>query len=334
MRIKKITAKNLAEGKQLVKDKLGEDAVILSTRTVKDEQNKTEKLEIVAAIDNKNKPNDNIVAKQSEITSNNKIDNNNSKIDLLLSRITYPLLEFLDNNSQSVYKQLIDIGYDDLFALDIVKELSRNINSKLELDEAINLIASKIAFTNLLEKKLSQQVFSFVGSAGSGKTTMLLKYATIHKIMHSSKILVINTNNYNFGDKDILEIQCKSLGFDYNSISSSEELSEVIKKSKGYDLVLIDTYSENKTVTNKSENILILPTVYDKKYIDNCLKYYNFSYICFSFTDKNLTIQSIIDLVLNTDKPLTFYSTGGDIPDDFEVFDKSTLMKFLVKDVK
>ncbi|MFN3194575.1 MAG: hypothetical protein ACE364_01320 [Chlorobiota bacterium] len=334
MRIKKITAKNLAEGKQLVKDKLGEDAVILSTRTVKDEQNKTEKLEIVAAIDNKNKSNENYGSNQSEITGINKVDKHNSKLDLLLSQVAYPLLEFLDNNSQKVYKQLIDIGYDDIFALEVVKELSRNINSDLDIKEAINLIASKIKFSNLLEKKLSQQIFSFVGPAGSGKTSMILKYATIHKIMHSSKILIINTNNYNFGDKDILEIQCRSLGFDYNSISKLEDLSEIIKKSKGYDLVLIDTYSEFKITSNKAENILILPTVLDKEYINKCLSYYEHNFLCFSFTDKNLNIQNIIDLVLNTDAPLVFYSTGGDIPDDFEVFDKSTLMKFLVKDVK
>ena len=334
MRIKKITAKNLAEGKQLVKEKLGEDAVILSTRTVKDENNKTEKLEIVAAIDNKNKPSDNYSSNQVNFTGKSSSDKNTTKVDLLLSRITYPLLEFLDNNSQNIYKQLIDIGYDNLFALDIVKELSRNINSNLELDEAINLIASKISFTNLLEKKLSQQVFSFVGPAGSGKTTMLLKFATIHKIMHSSKILVININNYNFGDKDILEFQCKSLELDYKSLVDNDKLTDLIQKSKGYDLVLIDTYSEDSSLSNKVENILILPTVLDKDYIYRCLDKYNFKYLCFSFTDKNLNIQSIIDLVLSTAKPLVFYSTGGDIPDDFEVFDKSTLMKFLVKDVK
>ena len=64
MRIKKITAKNLAEGKQLIKEKLGEDAVILSTRTVKDDKNNTEILEIVAAIDNKKEQTKELKARQ------------------------------------------------------------------------------------------------------------------------------------------------------------------------------------------------------------------------------------------------------------------------------
>ena len=53
MRIKKIIAENLNEGKVLIKKELGEDAIILSTRNIKNSETGKDTIEIVAAIDEK-----------------------------------------------------------------------------------------------------------------------------------------------------------------------------------------------------------------------------------------------------------------------------------------
>lgn len=333
MRIKKIAAKNLAEGKQLIKEKLGEDAVILSTRTVKDDKNNTEILEIVAAIDNKKEDTKEIVTSQGDSNFGKNNKGNNDKLNSILTQLTYPLLEYLNNNSRNIYQRLLDLGYEDSFAISIIRELSRDIEDEIQLDEALNLIASKISHTNLLEKKLSQKVYSFIGPSGSGKTTTLLKFATIHKIIHSSKILIINANNYNFGDKEILKAQAKSIEVDYKSVDKIDDLNESLKKSKGYDLVLIDCDSEVKSLTKQIENILVLQTTLSSIYFKRCLSEYTYNYLALTFIDKHLTIQSTIDSILDSGKPLVFYSNGGNIPDDFEVFDQSVLMKFLVENV-
>lgn len=333
MRIKKITANNLAEGKQLVKEKLGEDAVILSTRTVKDEKNNSESLEIVAAIDNKKEQVKELSKSSNDFDLNNNSNVVNRKLDSITSQLTYPLLEFLENNSQQIYKSLLDLGYDDKFSLKIIKELSKSIDGEIQLNEALNLIASKINHSNLLEKKLSQKIYSFVGPAGSGKTSTLLKFASIHKIIHSSTILIINLNNYNFGDKEILKTQAKTIGIDYKSVNNIDELNVSIKKSKGYDIVLIDCDGEIKTLPSQVENILVIPTTLSKDFTKSCIENYNHNYIALTFTDKILTIQNIINLILEVGTSLVFYSNGGNIPDDFEVFDQSVLMKFLVKNV-
>ncbi len=332
MRIKKIAAKNLAEGKQLIKEKLGEDAVILSTRTVKDDKNNTEILEIVAAIDNKKEQTKELITSNSDSTYSRN-SNNNDRLNSIVTQLTYPLLEYLDNNSHIIYKRLIDLGYDDNFAIGIIKELSRDIEDEIQLDEALNLIASKISHTNLLDKKLSQKIYSFIGPSGSGKTSTLLKFATIHKIIHSSKILIINANNYNFGDKEVLKAQAKSIEADYKSVDKIDDLNESLKKSKGYDLVLIDCDSEVKSLNKQIENILVLQTTLSSNYLKRCLNEYNYNYLALTFIDKHLTIQSTIDSILDSGKPLVFYSNGGNIPDDFEVFDQSVLMKFLVENV-
>uniref|UniRef100_UPI003A933E8E flagellar biosynthesis protein FlhF n=1 Tax=Halarcobacter sp. TaxID=2321133 RepID=UPI003A933E8E len=269
----------------------------------------------------------------SDSTFSRNNNDNNDELNSILTHLTYPLLEYLDNNSHNIYKRLIDLGYEDNFSIGIIKELSRNIEGEIQLDEALNLIASKINHVNLLEKKISQKIYGFIGPSGSGKTTTLLKFATIHKIIHSSKILVINANNYNFGDKEILKAQTKSIKVDYKSIDKLADLNETIKKSKGYDLVLIDCDSEVKTLTNQIENILVLQTTLSKSYLNVCLKDYDYKYLALTFIDKHLSIQNIIDSILDSEKPLVFYSNGGSIPDDFEVFDQSVLMKFLVENV-
>jgi len=51
MKIKKLIANNIKEGKQKVIEELGEEAVILSNRTIIDPKTSKEVVEIVAAID-------------------------------------------------------------------------------------------------------------------------------------------------------------------------------------------------------------------------------------------------------------------------------------------
>lgn len=324
MRIKKISAKNLTEGKALVRRELGGDAVILSTRNLKDSVTGEDILEIVAAIDEQS----------TSLNSTNKLANHNSilenkGLDEFISQLRYPLLGLLNPNLKKIYIELRNIGFEDSFITTLISEQTQNNNYNLTTDEYINLIINRLNIENLFTKKISRKIYGFVGPEGSGKTSSLLKFASMHQLMHSSKILVINADTYNFGSDDLLAAYCKLLNLNFKKVTTKEELDKIIDESKNFDLILIDYDSKSNYINNLIENILILPVYGNKRFLENQLAIYSNSYIALTGIDKNKDIQLIVDLLISKNLKLCFFTEGSKIPDDINLVDINDLKKLI-----
>lgn len=326
MRIKKIIAENLSEGKILIKKELGEDAVILSTRNIKNSETGKDTIEIVAAIDEKVQ---NIPKVESK--SKGKIsDIDKNKIDYLIESINYPFLSYLDKNLSNKYVYLKNLGFDETFIGPTLQSLSKTNNLDLSDNDLLNTIISRIKVENLFQKRLSRKVYGFVGPAGVGKSSTLLKFGVIHKIMNSSNVLVIGANNHNFGANDLLAAYCKLLDLNYEKAGSEEELNRLIDTKKAYDMILIDFDSNSKYTNSSLENILILPVNGDSNYLYNQLNEYSSSYIGLSGLDQKYNIQPILELLINRNLTLCFYTNGSNIPDDIELADVSGIKKMIL----
>lgn len=325
MRIKKISAKNLSEGKILVRQELGDEAVILSTRNVKDKVTGIDSLEIVAAIDEKITPIPN-----QEKNLPNKVSQSNHDIDEFLEAFRYPLLEYLSPKLQKSYIFLRKLGFKDKFIGSLIQELT--ISNKFEFtnEEILNLIVAKIKTENLFVKRISRKIYGFTGHSGVGKTSSLLKFASVHQLMHDSKILVVCADTYNYGASDLLAAYCKVLNLNFKKISTNEELDKLIDESKNYDLVLIDFDSKSNYMNSSVENILLLPTYATRNFIEKQLNKYSSSYIAFTGVDDHIEIQSIIDIIITKNLKLTFFTDGGNIPDDINQVDSSGLKKLIL----
>lgn len=325
MRIKKISAKNLSEGKILVRQELGDEAVILSTRNVKDKVTGIDSLEIVAAIDEKITP---IPNQEKNIL--NKTNRSNNDIDEFLEAFRFPLLEYLSPNLQKSYMFLRKLGFKDKFVGSIIQELTNNNKFEFTNEEILNLIVAKIKTENLFAKRISRKIYGFTGPSGVGKTSSLLKFASVHQLMHASKILVVCADTYNYGASDLLSAYCKVLNLNFKKISTNEELDKLIDESKNYDLVLIDFDSKSNYMNSSVENILLLPTYATRNFIEKQLSRYSCSYLAFTGVDEHLEIQSIIDIIITKNLKLTFFTDGGNIPDDINQVDSNGLKKLIL----
>jgi flagellar biosynthesis protein FlhF len=326
MRIKKIITESLSEGKVFLKKELGENAIILSTRNIKNNETGKNQLEIVAAIDEKAP-----VANQNLPVHQKKPEAiNSSEINRLIETISFPYLEYLSPELKSSYISLKKIGFDDRFIGSILREISSKSLPTVNLEEIINLIVSKIRTENLFKKKISRKVYGFVGSAGVGKTSTLLKFAALHSLMNSSNILVVGADNYNFGANEILLAYCKVLGLAFEKAGSEDELKRIIDEKKDYDLILIDFDSQSIVSNSNIENILLLSANANRNFIERQLRKYSSSYVAFTGVEEKFEIQSIIDLIIERNLTFCFYSHGQKIPDDLEIADIDGLKKMIV----
>lgn len=326
MRIKKIIAENLSEGKVLIKKELGEDAIILSTRNIKNSETGKDTIEIVAAIDEKIKNVPKAISKSRSVVQ--EIDN--SKIENLIESINYPFLSYLDKNLAEKYIYLKKLGFDETFIGPTLQTISKSNNLDISEHDLLNSIISRIKIDNLFQKRISRKVYGFVGPSGVGKSSTLLKFAVIHKLMNSSNVLVIGANNHNFGANDLLAAYCKVLDLNFEKAGSEEELNRLIDNKKAYDLILIDFDSKSKYTNSSLENILILPVNGSPNYLSKQLNIYSSSFIGLSGLDENFEIQPIVELLINKNLTLCFYTNGSNIPDDIELADVSGIKKMIL----
>lgn len=326
MRIKKIIARNMSEGKVLLKKELGDEAVILSTRNIKNNETGKDSIEIVAAIDEKVKDQPSIEPKKRFKTD----ETNNENFNKLIESINFPFLEYLDKNLSEKYLYLKKLGFDETFIGPILKSISSKGSIDITKDELLNSIITRIKVENLFQKRISRKIYGFVGPSGVGKTSTLLKFAVIHKLMNSSNVLVIGANNHNFGANDLLAAYCKILNLDFEKAGSEEELNRLIESQKAYDIILVDFDSKSKYSHSLIENILILPVNGASNHLNEQLNRYSSSYIGLTGLDENYAIQPIIELLINKNLTLCFYANGSDIPDDIELADASGIKKMIL----
>jgi len=194
MKIKKYIAANIQEGKNRIFEELGENAVILSVRSIPNSDNIDDMLvEIIAAIEpnaNSNKSplkynSDSIITNAPEQfpaideTDNiqhqfnrlfNEVDQLKSQIYELTEIIRFKNISALSPNARKLYKILLDSGISENMSLNTIIRLNindTNINIREIVRDAGKILLERINFGDVIEKKEKQQIIGFIGSNGS-----------------------------------------------------------------------------------------------------------------------------------------------------------------------
>jgi flagellar biosynthesis protein FlhF len=282
MKIKKFLAPSLKAGKALVLKELGDDAVILSSRTIrKPGDSSSEVVEIVAAIDyspinqNREKLPLPITQKQqstqisslneSEISSDkyievtsqifNELAKLGSKIGKLSDNIKYRYSPILGEINGKLYKKLLDDNFSEEFALKIIGTLSNKKNGKIEsftdaISEVRNLILDNISTSGVLEKSSQRKIITFIGTTGSGKTTSLIKLAIISKLVLEANTLIISTDTHKVGGAEQLQTYSSVAAIPFQAVYSAKEFEDLLRFEENRDFIFVDTIG--KSHLNKS----------------------------------------------------------------------------------
>ena len=275
MKIKKYFAESLREGKQRIIEELGDDAVILSSRVIKNPENGGDAYEIVAALDESvakqskpSKPKD--VQKkptpadepskilQSAIMMDKNTDRFIGYFDELYEKLTeindyvkYKYSGTLGGNISNLYKILRKVEFEDEYALQITGKL--NVSGKYEslIDlaaEARKMIVTDIKIKKNLQKSSGRQIVILIGPTGSGKTTSLVKLAVITKIMQKANVLIVSSDTYKVGGSEQLQTFSSIAGIPFSAVYSPEELRGLLSKENNYDFIFIDTVGINPKI--------------------------------------------------------------------------------------
>jgi flagellar biosynthesis protein FlhF len=349
MQLKRYLAPNMRQAMDLVRNELGMDAVIMSTR------NTDEGVELVAAIDPDTKigkPAEKMVGARVAITSpenaahpaqsmaqNNEMNRMSEEIKAVralledqLSGLAWGQAEQVDPGKVALMKRLVKLGV----GWDIAQVLVSKVNP-----------SSEQAWTEILieiEHLIPQQdkdiidkggIIALVGPTGVGKTTTIAKMASRFVMRNSpSQLALITTDCYKIGAQAQLKTFADLLGVPVHVAKTEGELYSLLGSLSNKRLVLIDTagmsqrdlqlsfqLTQSKAGINSVKNYLVMSAATPLKVMEdivNSFRQVGLTGCILTKVDEALQLGHILTILVQHHLTLAYLSDGQKVPEDLE----------------
>jgi flagellar biosynthesis protein FlhF len=362
MNIRKFIARNSGEAMKMVKKEMGDDAVILRTRSVSYSGGDAEKpgqgIEVTAAVDY-----DAPGSKQHSVKDvNEEIRELNRELKeikeaILFSDATDVLTPefYFDRDIREKYNYLKTLGINRNLIGKIMSENKPqtpvNIQNKSHLlQESLLKVITKIKIDMERDTEKGQKIYSFIGPTGVGKTTTLAKLAAQSAINKGLKTAMITLDTFRIAAAAQLEAYARIMGLPMEVAVNSKELNKAIKKYSDYDRIYIDTAGRspnsdqgNKDILNLFKDnvnvhgyLVLSATTHFKNMITTSERFENLpfhSYI-FSKLDETEDLSSMINFLILKEKPVSYFTTGQQVPEDIEIASKKKMASLLLSGIK
>ena len=380
MKLKTYTAPTYTEALNKIKQELGDDVVIVSSKEIKRKTLSSPGLyEIVVAIEDEKSikketsKNEDVLLKLStaakEINSlskknevkekipisikNDEIKNLKEEISKIADTLKYLQATVWDIANKSElelppeFSEIYALAKASGMASKHLDEIMRLTIKYMPLKMRKNRNAIKRYFHTLLKKMIPiriereikpphKKILMFVGPTGVGKTTTIAKLAAryAYKLSSRYKVGIITLDTYRIGAVEQLMTYAKMMRLPIETVVDPSDFEEAINALRHNDYILIDTVGSSQHDKEKIEKLssflkvntfaeininLVLSAI--TKYEDLVDIYNNFSILpidtlIFTKLDETRSYGNIFSLLLDTKKPVSYYSIGQEVPDD------------------
>lgn len=393
MKVKKFVAPTLKEATEMMKRELGEDAIVLGTRRIRQPGIfgffKPDLIEVIGAIEeekvkNKNesgadnavellrKMTNEIEAKRKNLFSDDgqKVEfekYNYTEIKSELEEVKQALNELTEHlkyKGSAQYPSVLKKAFLNLVEKEVEEELANKIirtvlmklsgeelrDEKLVESEVINVISEILRFSKPVKPvRRKTFVLAFIGPTGVGKTTTVAKLAAIYKLFENARVALISADTYRIAAIEQLQTFANIANIPMDVAYTPEDMSRLVRKHQDKDIILIDTVGRNQ---RQSEHIselgkfiksadpdevhLVLSATSSYK---NMLDVYNRfksllpNRLIFSKVDEAVSLGYILNVAYKTKLPLSYITTGQNVPDDIAVAEPKVIANLIYKEV-
>lgn len=368
MQIKKYLAPTLKEALKQIKNELGNDAIVLSTRIISDDAKSgvNKQYEVVVGVEGnstKNSVKPKLIDKIIDDNTKDTIEELKKLKDKVFPQNDRLKKEPLVENIKSEKTRTVNISSklkeikEGLLAKEIFPSITNKIVEQVTQqkefimsnnldDNIISTIATLLHTSNFeVKKRKSQKVVSLVGPTGVGKTTCLAKLAVISKIFHKLDIGIITIDTFRLGAIDQLKIFAEISNVDLLVCYEADDLPKLINKFKRKDLIFIDTAgrSQNNTTSINEikkflslieidETFLVLSSTSSTRNLLDVIKKFQrlkFNGIIFTKLDEAAAFGNILNVSSKIETPMKFLTNGQVIPDDIIAADTEYIAKMI-----
>ena len=257
---------------------------------------------------------------------------------------------------QLIYTKLIDNDVDEKYANLIISEIEGSLKKESNIDSLLAGVYQKIILKLgepkpiVLGKK--PKVAFFIGPTGVGKTTTIAKIASTFKLEHQTKVAFITADTYRIAAVEQLNTYASIINCPVDVVYSADEIEECLRLYESYDLILVDTAGRtHKSDEQMTEVIDLLKKAANTKDIYDIEVFLTLSIttkykdlvriteaykdvedykLIFTKLDETCCLGNILNLKLLTNAPLSYTTSGQNVPTDIEVINGQGLAKQLL----
>jgi flagellar biosynthesis protein FlhF len=361
MRIKSFFASSVEQAIQEARQELGPDAMLITSRRSAPEARSLGAYEVVFGLQStatrsatraSSRPRAaQQPASQTSADLSSELQNLRAQLEEIKSTLQGPrTTDQATPDAEELFAQLVSLDLSRNVARDVVSAAAR-LRDQLSAEQpsaalplqayARELVSKRLRFappfhseTAAQTTQAAGQLIVFVGPAGAGKTTTLVKIAIREGLSNRRSVRILSVDPYRVAAHEKLRSFAGIIGVGFSAVNSVQEFAGAVEESRGKGVVLVDTpgYSLSEIehareiagclerIPNKRVH-LVLPASMKRDSLTRCIRdYADFEphYLLFTKLDETDSPGAVLSTALETDQPLSFFASGQNIPEDIE----------------
>ncbi len=182
----------------------------------------------------------------------------------------------------------------------------------------------------------------FIGPTGVGKTTTIAKLAAISSLWEDRKVALATSDTYRIAAVEQLRTYAKILGVPVEVIFEPKDLIKMRKRPDS-DLILLDTAGRSQRDKRRLDEVRELYDAFQPQCVHLVIsassKFRDMldiidrmgdvpvSNLVFTKIDETLTLGPVLEVALNFQVPISFFTFGQNVPNDIEVASADKLVR-------
>lgn len=195
------------------------------------------------------------------------------------------------------------------------------------------------------KKDKKPKIIFFIGPTGVGKTTTIAKLSSKLLLEEKRKIAIFTSDTYRIAAVEQIKTYANILSIPVEVIYEPEDIEKVLDDYMEFDYILVDTAGRSHKNKGQFDDLKVLYESFAKYSVSTYLvlsattKYNDLKKITslyqdisdysliFTKLDETDAIGNILNIKLDTGRPLSYVSYGQNVPDDIEVMNPQIIAK-------
>ncbi|MFL0195501.1 flagellar biosynthesis protein FlhF [Clostridium sp. WILCCON 0269] len=275
------------------------------------------------------------------------INKNNDVLIKEMQQMKYMLNEMMNGPYKNIGKSKLQIKLENSdFNSSVVRKILDSVNAIKDDRKDEEKLKEVVKSMIKVDDKNLERTAVLVGPTGVGKTTTIAKLAGKFALVEKKKVGLITVDTYRIGAVEQLRTYADIMNIPFQVVFSMKDITRAMESMCNCDIVLIDTtgrssrnemqISELRAFIDKIETNsvhLVISCTTKNKDIDviiNGYKQLNYNDIIITKLDETCSYGSILNIVQSAKKPISFVTTGQNVPEDIKIMNSEELVNLVL----
>ncbi|MDA7951738.1 MAG: flagellar biosynthesis protein FlhF [Pirellulaceae bacterium] len=245
-----------------------------------------------------------------------------------------------------VYSHLIDQEIDPDVARSLIEGLQEREGQEV-YEELFQKVRQGLEVTGPIATTPGRQrIVALVGTTGVGKTTTIAKLAADYRLRKKYRVGLITVDTYRIAAVDQLRTYAEIIDLPMEVVSTPKEMRQAIDRLSGLDLIFLDTAGRSPQDALQLQELrsmllearadevqLVLSSVTSSQNIRKSIEQFSsvgVTSLLLTKLDEAFQVGHLLGVLQEHSLPVSYLTTGQNVPDDIEVARQGELAKRLL----